>query len=133
MFAPDLRGHGMRYKYYWHSGHTVVSNEKDLSAETLTNDCIELINHIVPDTPENARIPIVLIGHSMGGGIAVQLASHPSIKKRIRGLIVIDVVEGSALDSLNVMMSVLKRKPQEFYDYEEAIDWRYTVLILIWL
>ena len=65
----------------------------------------------------------------MGGGIAVHIASHPSIKKRIRGLIVIDVVEGSALESLNVMMNVLRRKPQEFYDYEDAVDWRYNVLI----
>ena len=106
-----------------------MTNEKDLSAETLTNDCIELINHILPDIPDNARVPIILIGHSMGGGVAVQIASHPSIKKRIRGLIVIDVVEGSALDSLSVMMNVLRRKPQEFYDYEDAIDWRYTILV----
>ena len=129
MVAPDLRGHGKRCVINSYVGHTFVENEKDLSAETLTNDCIELINHILPDTPENARVPIVLIGHSMGGGIAVQIASHPSIKQRIRGLIVIDVVEGSALNSLHVMMNVLQKKPQEFYDYEEAIDWRYNTLI----
>lgn len=88
------------------------------------NDCIHLINHILPDTSENNRVPIVLIGHSMGGGIAVHIASNASIKKRIRGLIVIDVVEGSALESLGVMMNVLKRKPQEFHDYEDAVNWR---------
>ena len=59
----------------------------------------------------------------MGGGIAVHIASHPEMRDRIKGLIVIDVVEGSALESLNVMMNVLQRKPQEFYDYQEAIDW----------
>lgn len=104
-------------------GNTHVENEEDLSAETLTNDCIKLINHILPLNKKNENVPIILMGHSMGGGIAVHIASHPEMHNRIKGLIVIDVVEGSALESLNVMMNVLQRKPQEFYDYQEAIDW----------
>ena len=62
---------------------------------------------------------------SMGGGIAVHVANDPSIRDRIRGLIVVDVVEGTALESLPVMMGVLRKRPTEFYCYEDAIDWRY--------
>ena len=50
------------------------------------------------------------------------------MKDRVKGLIVIDVVEGSALESLNVMMNVLRRRPTHFYDLEDAIDWRWATL-----
>lgn len=69
-----------------------------------------------------------VISPSMGGGIAVHVANDPSIRDRIRGLIVVDVVEGTALESLPVMMGVLQKRPKEFYSYEDAIDWRYRLL-----
>lgn len=109
---------------FFHVGHTTVKNETDLSAPTLTEEVIDLIQHVCPATEENKKVPIILFGHSMGGGIAVHVAIHPQIKDRIRGLIVVDVVEGTALESLNVMMNVLHRRPTHFYDYPEAIDWR---------
>lgn len=67
----------------------------------------------------------------MGGGIAVHVANDPSIRDRIRGLIIIDVVEGSALESLPVMMGVLQKRPKEFYSYEDAIDWRYCFYLFV--
>lgn len=108
----------------FHVGHTFVKNETELSASTLTEEVIDLIQHVCPETEENKKVPIVLFGHSMGGGIAVHVATNPQIKDRIRGLIVVDVVEGTALESLNIMMNVLHRRPTQFYDYQEAIDWR---------
>ena len=60
----------------------------------------------------------------MGGGIAVHIASDPSMRERIKGLIVVDVVEGTALEALPTMLGVLQRRPQQFYDYEDAINWR---------
>lgn len=105
-------------------GHSVVSNEEDLSIDALTTDCLRILNHLLPDTKANKNTPIIVIGHSMGGGVAVHVANDPSIKDRIRGLIVIDVVEGTALESLGVMINVLQKRPQHFFDLEEAIDWR---------
>lgn len=92
-----------------------------------------LLDHILPNTPENRDVPIILFGHryrflvclsSMGGGIAVHVASDPSMRERIKGLIVVDVVEGTALEALPTMLGVLQRRPQQFYDYEDAINWR---------
>ena len=92
-----------------------------------------LLEHILPNTPANSDVPIILFGHryhflaslsSMGGGIAVHVASDPSMRERIKGLIVVDVVEGTALEALPTMLSVLQRRPQQFLDYEDAINWR---------
>lgn len=40
---------------------------------------------------------LVLVGHSMGGAIAVRAAHLPSLEPYIQGLAVIDVVEGNYL------------------------------------
>ena len=110
-----------------------MKDEKDLSAGSLTQESIMLLDHILPNTPENRDVPIILFGHryrflvclsSMGGGIAVHVASDPSMRERIKGLIVVDVVEGTAVEALPTMLGVLQRRPQQFYDYEDAINWR---------
>ena len=41
----------------------------------------------------------------------------------LRGLAVLDVVEGSALDSLPFMSQVLRRMPAAFDSIEQAISW----------
>ena len=55
----------------------------------------------------------IVIGHSMGGAIAVHLAQEAPAC----GLIVIDVVEGTAIDALPAMEALLR---QVFTDS----DWR---------
>lgn len=64
---------------------------------------------------------IILIGHSMGGAVAVEVA--PLIPT-VQGLCVIDVVEGTALDSLSSMQSILRGRPTSFKSIEQAILWR---------
>ena len=129
IILPDCSTRSSRTWYYslrsvlLRLGHTFVNNEEDLSSNTLTSDLIRLIDHILPQTDQNTQVPIILLGHSMGGGIAVHLAHEESLKKRVKGLIVIDVVEGSALESLHVMMNVLRKRPTQFCDIQEAIDW----------
>ena len=66
--------------------------------------------------------PIILIGHSMGGAIAVHTASAGYIPSLI-GLAVIDVVEGTALDALTSMQSFLRGRPTHFTSLEHAIEW----------
>ncbi|XP_028405576.1 protein phosphatase methylesterase 1-like isoform X2 [Dendronephthya gigantea] len=106
--AVDCRGHG----------DTRTLNDLDLSIETLTDDVRCLVETLYPeDSPE-----IILIGHSMGGAVAVHTAAKCLIPSLI-GLVVIDVVEGTALEGLSVMQSFLKGRPKSFNSIEKAIEW----------
>ena len=60
MFAPDLRGHG-----------ATSTDGEDLDAATLVDDLAALwaAAPIVAEQP-----PVVLVGHSMGGALAVRAA-----------------------------------------------------------
>ena len=70
---------------------------------------------------------IVLVGHSMGGALAVHTAALNYIKNLI-GLVVIDVVEGSALEALSSMQTFLQGRPKLFNSIEQAIEYKYAVL-----
>ena len=63
----------------------------------------------------------------MGGAVAtkateIALASE-SLAKRIFGLIVVDVVEGTALEALPFMENIVKNRPAVFKDPQSAIQW----------
>ncbi|GLC37763.1 hypothetical protein PLESTB_001474300 [Pleodorina starrii] len=64
----------------------------------------------------------ILVGHSMGGGLAVWAAAAKRIR-RLEGVVVIDVVEGTALAALPHMMNVLAGRPASFPSLEEAVAW----------
>uniref|UniRef100_R7WBN1 protein phosphatase methylesterase-1 n=1 Tax=Aegilops tauschii TaxID=37682 RepID=R7WBN1_AEGTA len=76
--AMDLRGHGK----------SSTSDDLDLSIETLTNDVIAVIRTLYGDPPP----AIILVGHSMGGSVAVHVAARRAIRN-LHGLVVVDVVE----------------------------------------
>jgi len=65
---------------------------------------------------------IILIGHSMGGAIAIRtgFALPPG---SLSMLVVLDVVEGTALDALPVTMKTVLSFPKSFTQPEEAIYW----------
>lgn len=104
VMAIDLRGHG----------DTHTTNDEDLSAETLASDVAAIIDAIADDAP------IILVGHSMGGAVAVKAA--PLIPN-LYGLGVIDVVEGTAMDALASMQSFLRSRPSSFNTISQAIEW----------
>lgn len=61
----------------------------------------------------------------MGGAFAIHLATRLQDESNIHlsALIVIDVVEGSALESLSGMQHVLRNRPKEFASLQTAIEW----------
>ncbi|XP_059489256.1 protein phosphatase methylesterase 1 [Neocloeon triangulifer] len=106
--AIDLRGHG----------ETVTSNDDDLSADTLARDVGKVLEHLFKERTE----PVLLMGHSMGGAIAVH-AAHLELIANLVGVVVIDVVEGTAMDALASMQSFLRSRPSTFSSLENAIEW----------
>lgn len=106
--AIDLRGHG----------DTETSDDKDLSVDRLSLDVKQVIENLYGEDPP----PIILIGHSMGGAIAVHVAFQRYLPSLI-GLCVIDVVEGTAMEALSSMQSFLRGRPKIFKSLDQAIEW----------
>ena len=67
----------------------------------------------------------ILICYSMGGAIAVHTAVRDLVPS-LQGLVVIDVVEGTALEALSSMQSFLRGRPKVFKSVEHAIEWWYV-------
>lgn len=70
----------------------------------------------------NASPNIIIVGHSMGGAICVHIA-HMKLIPSLMGIAVIDVVEGTAMDSLQSMQSFLRSRPTHFKSIPHAIEW----------
>jgi len=106
--ALDMRGHG----------DTVTDDDSNLSTDRMTQDIGEVVSNLYDDDPP----PIILVGHSMGGALAVHTAAQKLIPSLI-GLAVIDVVEGTAMDALTSMQSFLRGRPKTFDSMDKAIEW----------
>jgi protein phosphatase methylesterase 1 len=106
--AMDLRGHGK----------SSTENEFDLSLDTLSGDVLAVVKTMYGDSPP----AIVLVGHSMGGSVAIQVAAN-KVLPSLTGLIVVDVVEGTAMASLIHMQKILSNRMQYFPSVEKGIEW----------
>ena len=114
VLAPDLRCHG----------DTETSDDNNLSIETLVDDITAIWCSIFEGFNDSGKeTRLVLVGHSAGGAIAVRTALKESISHYLAGLIVIDVVEGTAMQSLDKMLFVLAQRPTAFETVEKAVEW----------
>ncbi|XP_050724249.1 protein phosphatase methylesterase 1-like isoform X2 [Eriocheir sinensis] len=108
VLAVDQRGHG----------DTTTSDDTDLSAATMASD----VGRVVETMYGSKQPPCVLIGHSMGGAVAVHTA-YDQHMGGLAGLVVIDVVEGTAMDALSSMQSFLRGRPHNFNSLQNAVEW----------
>lgn len=111
VLAFDLRGHGL----------THTSNDTDLSSETLVKDIIEVVRTFYEVINKTSVPPIVLAGHSLGGALVVRVCATKELP--VVGLCVVDVVEGSAIDSLKYMREIVKKRPTSFASPQLAVQW----------
>ncbi|ORY48596.1 protein phosphatase methylesterase [Rhizoclosmatium globosum] len=107
--AFDARGHGA----------TVTANaDESLALDTLSNDLARVVAKVRRDNDQE----VVLVGHSMGGSVVVDACSK-SLIPNVVGVAVVDVVEGTAMESLTHMQSILKSRPSMFRSTDDAIKW----------
>lgn len=94
----DIQGHGNNSKEEETINYTLAS---------LTSEAGEVLQYLAQ---EFSNATFVLLGHSLGGSIASSLVKdlfhherYKNIVDRVVGIILIDVVEGTAKDALPFM------------------------------
>ena len=117
---------------------------QDYSLETLTEDFVWVLNTVLADpalADPTARLDtasLILVGHSLGGSVVSSACSEPYVSElaggrgaaAVTGVVVLDVVEGSALDSLATMNSIINSIPTRFDLREDAVDWHVRTMAL---
>lgn len=114
ILSLDARSHGLTTS----SPDTPL----DLTLPTLSSDLIFVLESTAKKLSLSTLPPILLIGHSLGGAVISHIASTTP-PPTLLGFIVLDIVEGSALDALNHMESYLSTRPTSFPSIPSAIDW----------
>lgn len=129
LLSFDIRGH---------SKSSCLNKSQDnykMSLEQLTLDFAFILNHFIQSKyPLHSNVEVYLIGHSLGGSVLtnliknkLELITKPDI---IKGLVVIDIVEETAIKSLFAMQSYLNHLPREFNSIDECINWHINTNLL---
>lgn len=143
--AFDARGHGETK-----TASNGDSTEVDFSADRLARDVLDVSSALVksitvPRTSNKQSfkpVNVVFVGHSMGGAAVARAANvfgagvsgttddsgrdNPGINDKLftlSGVVVVDVVEGTAMESLPFMEAGLSRIPTSFDTMQTAIKW----------
>lgn len=144
VLAFDIRYHG-KTKVYNKVGENEYKEESpeemDMYIKTLSKDFINVINAVyeLKGWGNNSKIkpPLVLIGHSLGGSVVTSTSLiskeneskpnpsvlNPTLVTSVTGVAALDVVEGTAVESLNAMSMILDSRPSSFESVEKAIEW----------
>jgi len=109
--AIDLRGHG----------ETVIVDEDDTNPDYSGSRMAQDVRDVLAEMFGSESAGIVLVGHSMGGALAT-MAGEGGFPGLV-GLVVVDVVEGTALEALASMHTVLQGRPSRFNSLEQAVEW----------
>jgi len=95
----------------------------DFSLAALTKDAMAMIRGVQAKMRWSALPPSVLVGHSLGGAVATHIAASGELGAQLVGFLVLDVVEGSAIEALGHMRTYLSSRPPSFASVDAAVEW----------
>ncbi|CAO1597925.1 Protein phosphatase methylesterase 1 [Xanthoria calcicola] len=121
VLSIEARGHGETVVKS--NDGTIKGEPHDLSIGLLSSDLSKTVQLVQAKLGWPHLPDIVLIGHSLGGAIITDVASRGTLGTAVLGYIVLDVVEGSAVDALQQMNLYLAMRPKTFPSLASAIDW----------
>jgi protein phosphatase methylesterase 1 len=121
VLSLDARGHGETTVDSFPDDSLPV--ELDLSLATLSRDLVFIVQSTLPRLPQSSPPPIILIGHSLGGAVITHVAYSQLLGSSLLGHVVLDVVEGSAIDALQSMEIYLSTRPKAFSSLSSGIEW----------
>ncbi|KAI9662436.1 MAG: Protein phosphatase methylesterase 1 [Bathelium mastoideum] len=102
----------------------------DFAIAALSDDLANVMT-LIQQKLNWATLPLtVLIGHSLGGAVVVDVARRGVLGTSLVGYVVIDVVEGSAIEALSHMQRILASRPASFPSIDAAIDWHLRTRVL---
>jgi len=117
ILAVEARDHG---SVVWDASGEV---DNDLSIEQLSQDVVDMLL-LTQSKMGWPQLPtIVLIGHSLGGAVVTDVANKGLLANKLLGFGVLDVVEGSAMETLAHMHTYLASRPKSFPSLPAAIEW----------
>jgi len=101
-----------------------------MNDSVLIDDMKNIVTSIAEKFPD---YKFIITGHSMGGAIAAKFVKLYETEQtfRIKALIVLDVAEGSALDALPLMNSIIDQRPKSFNSLQESLTWSYSSRTLL--
>ncbi|GAA5860674.1 hypothetical protein JCM3774_006247 [Rhodotorula dairenensis] len=121
VLAYDARGHG-RTRLAVPPGDSPRDLMVDMSLSSMADDLVRLLKTIFPVREEAPAL--VLVGHSMGGAVVSEASNRIQQEvTTVTGVVVIDVVEGTALEALPGMSALVAAQPKSFETQEDAIAW----------
>lgn len=119
IFLFDARGHG----------NSTMSYPVDFSLLSFTDDFSFVLQKF--HTRHNIDCTIFLIGHSLGGAILTNyVMNYDHCSYDIKGLVMIDIVEETAVKALMSISNFINRRPTSFQSYTDAIQWHLNSQLL---
>lgn len=111
IFAYTARGH---------SDNNMSTTEYKLS--DFTHDFLFVMEEFI--SRNKPKSTICLLGHSLGGAVITDYVTRfPQTTFNIMALVVVDIVEETAVQSLLQMAMFLNKRPKSFATYAQAIQW----------
>ncbi|KAK6465131.1 carboxyl methyl esterase [Scheffersomyces coipomensis] len=116
IFIYDLRGHGYS------------SPSNDFSIDSLVDDLHSVLTEFVNKHNLQSN-SLYIVGHSLGGAVMAKFLSQERKDLNVRGEVILDIVEETAVKSLIAMPHFIEKRPKVFQSISKAIEWHMNYLL----